>query len=150
MVSTVVIAVTVITGLVVIAVPGIARLVVVHVVRAMVKVMATPVIIPSIVMWPVAVPFSYVRLILRDVMLISGYVVLISRSWVIVVPTGRGIVLVMMLVRKISSIPTIAIIIMTGCSAIIVFMHNGISATIRPGIRIVGMLLGMMSARIQK
>ena len=63
---------------------------------------------------------------------------------------ARGIVLIVMVVRKISSIPTIAIIIMTGCSAIIVSVHNGISATIRPGIRIVGMLLGMMSARIQK
>jgi hypothetical protein len=135
---------------VVIVVTGIARLVVVLVVRAMVKVMATPVIIPSIVMWPVAVIFSYVRLIPRDVMLISGYVVLISRSWVIVVPTGRSIVLVMMVVRKISSIPAIAIIIMTGCPAIIVSLHNCISATIRPGIRIVGMLLGMMCACIQQ
>ena len=51
---------------VVIVVTGIARLVVVLVVRAMVKVMATPVIIPSIVMWPVSVIFSFDMLILRS------------------------------------------------------------------------------------
>lgn len=120
------------------------------IVKALMTVFTAVIVAIMIVILMMVFVFHSVVKVMAIPAIIASVAMLIAGAWVILVPIGRGIVSVMMIVRKIPFIPAIVIIIITVCSAIIVSMYNGISATIGAGIRIVGILPWMMGAGIQQ
>ena len=97
------------------------------------------VIVMTVVIIAMLAPVSVVK------GMIIASVVLMPMSWIIIAPAGQGIVLIMtVMMWKIGSTLTIAIIIMIRPFAIIISVHNGISAAISIITRIIRILPWIM------